>query len=139
MPSAVPAVDLPIPHLDRPWLGGSRGGPREHGHHLAAAAHGAIDISPVNVRMQQWPEGIPPPCDDGRMCLLGEISHGNILQPESLARCQGRRQRWLRRRRVSDMHGVGRTGLDGRPVPVEQDVTAGPALLLLIEPFRAQN
>jgi sterol desaturase/sphingolipid hydroxylase (fatty acid hydroxylase superfamily) len=36
---------------------------------------------------------------------------------------------------------VGRTGLDGRPVPVEQDVAAGPALLLmagqLIEPFQA--
>jgi sterol desaturase/sphingolipid hydroxylase (fatty acid hydroxylase superfamily) len=38
---------------------------------------------------------------------------------------------------------VGRTGLDGRPVPVEQDVAAGPALLLmagqLIEPFQAQD
>jgi sterol desaturase/sphingolipid hydroxylase (fatty acid hydroxylase superfamily) len=36
---------------------------------------------------------------------------------------------------------VGRTGLDGRPVPVEQDNSAGPALVLLaeqlIEPFRA--
>ena len=36
---------------------------------------------------------------------------------------------------------VGRTGLDGRPVPVEQAGAAGPALLLLaeqlIEPFRA--
>ncbi|HEY6275491.1 MAG TPA: sterol desaturase family protein [Streptosporangiaceae bacterium] len=35
---------------------------------------------------------------------------------------------------------VGRTGLDGRPVPVEQDGSAGPALLLLagqlIEPFQ---
>ena len=38
---------------------------------------------------------------------------------------------------------VGRTGLDGRPVPVEQDDTAAPVLLLLaeqlIEPFRAQG
>ena len=38
---------------------------------------------------------------------------------------------------------VGRTGLDGRPVPVEQDDAAGPALLLLagqlIEPFQAQG
>jgi sterol desaturase/sphingolipid hydroxylase (fatty acid hydroxylase superfamily) len=38
---------------------------------------------------------------------------------------------------------VGRTGLDGRPVPVEQDGSAGPALLLLagqlIEPFQAQG
>jgi sterol desaturase/sphingolipid hydroxylase (fatty acid hydroxylase superfamily) len=38
---------------------------------------------------------------------------------------------------------VGRTGLDGRPVPVEQDVAAGPALRLmagqLIEPFQAQD
>jgi sterol desaturase/sphingolipid hydroxylase (fatty acid hydroxylase superfamily) len=38
---------------------------------------------------------------------------------------------------------VGRTGLDGRPVPVEQDDSAGPALLLvagqLIEPFQAQR
>jgi sterol desaturase/sphingolipid hydroxylase (fatty acid hydroxylase superfamily) len=38
---------------------------------------------------------------------------------------------------------VGRTGLDGRPVPVEQDDSAGPALLLLagqlIEPFRARG
>ena len=36
---------------------------------------------------------------------------------------------------------VGRTGLDGRPVPVEQDSSAGPPLVLLaeqlIEPFRA--
>ena len=36
---------------------------------------------------------------------------------------------------------VGRTGLDGRPVPVEQDDSAGPALLLLAgqlaEPFQA--
>lgn len=39
--------------------------------------------------------------------------------------------------------GVGRTGLDGRPVPVEQDGLAGPALLLmagqLIEPFQAHD
>jgi len=39
--------------------------------------------------------------------------------------------------------GVGRTGLDGRPVPVEQDGTAGSALLLLAgqltEPFQAQG
>jgi sterol desaturase/sphingolipid hydroxylase (fatty acid hydroxylase superfamily) len=38
---------------------------------------------------------------------------------------------------------VGRTGLDGRPVPVEQDGAAGPALRLmagqLIEPFQAQD
>ncbi len=38
--------------------------------------------------------------------------------------------------------GVGRTGLDGRPVPVEQD-SAGPVLLLvaeqLIEPFQARG
>ena len=38
--------------------------------------------------------------------------------------------------------GAGRTGLDGRPVPVEQE-DAGPALLLLagqlIEPFQAQR
>ena len=38
---------------------------------------------------------------------------------------------------------VGRTGLDGRPVPVEQAVSARPAPLLmaeqLIEPFRAQT
>jgi sterol desaturase/sphingolipid hydroxylase (fatty acid hydroxylase superfamily) len=36
--------------------------------------------------------------------------------------------------------GVGRTGLDGRPVPVEQDDPAGPVLVLvarqLLEPFR---
>jgi sterol desaturase/sphingolipid hydroxylase (fatty acid hydroxylase superfamily) len=39
--------------------------------------------------------------------------------------------------------GVGRTGLDGRPVPVEQDEPAGPVLLLvagqLIEPFQARD
>jgi sterol desaturase/sphingolipid hydroxylase (fatty acid hydroxylase superfamily) len=39
--------------------------------------------------------------------------------------------------------GVGRTGLDGRPVPVEQDDSAGPVLLLvagqLAEPFQAQR
>ncbi len=39
--------------------------------------------------------------------------------------------------------GVGRTGLGGRPVPVEQDDSAGPALLLvaeqLIEPFQARS
>jgi sterol desaturase/sphingolipid hydroxylase (fatty acid hydroxylase superfamily) len=38
---------------------------------------------------------------------------------------------------------VGRTGLDGRPVPVEQDGSAGPVLLLvaeqLIEPFQASR
>jgi len=38
---------------------------------------------------------------------------------------------------------VGRTGLDGRPVPVEQDNSAGPALLLLagqlIEPFQTRG
>jgi hypothetical protein len=38
---------------------------------------------------------------------------------------------------------VGRTGLDGRPVPVEQDGSAAPALLLvagqLIEPFQVQR
>jgi len=37
-------------------------------------------------------------------------------------------------------HPVGRTGLDGRPVPVEQDRSSRPALLLLAgqlaEPFR---
>jgi hypothetical protein len=37
---------------------------------------------------------------------------------------------------------VARTGLDGRPVPVEQDTSATPALLLmaeqLIEPFQTQ-
>jgi sterol desaturase/sphingolipid hydroxylase (fatty acid hydroxylase superfamily) len=39
--------------------------------------------------------------------------------------------------------GAGRTGLAGRPVPVEQDVSAPPVLLLvaeqLIEPFQAQG
>ena len=38
---------------------------------------------------------------------------------------------------------AGRTGLDGRPIPVEQDGAAGPALLLLaeqlLEPFQAQR
>jgi sterol desaturase/sphingolipid hydroxylase (fatty acid hydroxylase superfamily) len=38
---------------------------------------------------------------------------------------------------------AGRTGLDGRPVPVEQDAAARPVLLLmaeqLIEPFQAQR
>jgi sterol desaturase/sphingolipid hydroxylase (fatty acid hydroxylase superfamily) len=38
---------------------------------------------------------------------------------------------------------VGRTGLDGRPVPVEQDASTGSALLLLaeqlIEPFQARD
>jgi len=38
---------------------------------------------------------------------------------------------------------VGRTGLDGRPVPVEQEASAGPALLLLAgqlaEPFQARS
>jgi len=38
---------------------------------------------------------------------------------------------------------VGRTGLDGRPIPVEQDDSTGPALLLiaeqLIEPFQARD
>ena len=38
---------------------------------------------------------------------------------------------------------AGRTGLDGRPVPVEQDASSAPALLLvaeqLIEPFQAQG
>jgi hypothetical protein len=38
---------------------------------------------------------------------------------------------------------VGRTGLDGRPIPVEQDDSAGLGLLLLgeqlIEPFQARG
>jgi hypothetical protein len=34
--------------------------------------------------------------------------------------------------------GVTRTGLDGRPVLVEQEAAAGPALLLLAGPFRAR-
>ena len=38
---------------------------------------------------------------------------------------------------------AGRTGLDGLPVPVEQDASAAPALLLmaeqLIEPFQPQR
>ena len=41
-------------------------------------------------------------------------------------------------------HIVGRTGLAGRPVPVEQDGQPHPALLLLLanqlaEPFRTQT
>ena len=39
--------------------------------------------------------------------------------------------------------GTGRTGLDGRPVPVEQDGSARPVLLLLaeqlMEPFQARG
>jgi sterol desaturase/sphingolipid hydroxylase (fatty acid hydroxylase superfamily) len=46
-----------------------------------------------------------------------------------------------RARFPSPSDGVGRTGLAGRPVPVEQDDAAAPALLLLaeqlIEPFQA--
>ena len=38
---------------------------------------------------------------------------------------------------------AGRTGLDGRPVPVEQDASAGPMLLVmagqLVEPFATQR
>jgi sterol desaturase/sphingolipid hydroxylase (fatty acid hydroxylase superfamily) len=45
-----------------------------------------------------------------------------------------------RARFPSRTDGVNRTGLDGRPVPVEQEASAGPALLLvagqLAEPFR---
>ena len=48
-----------------------------------------------------------------------------------------------RARFPSRSDAVGRTGLDGRPVPVEQDNRAGRALLLLaeqlIEPFQAQS
>ncbi len=48
-----------------------------------------------------------------------------------------------RARFPSPAAGVGRTGLDGRPVPVEQDDSAGRALLLLaeqlIEPFQARG
>jgi sterol desaturase/sphingolipid hydroxylase (fatty acid hydroxylase superfamily) len=48
------------------------------------------------------------------------------------------RARFPRRR-----DGAGRTGLDGRPVPVEQDGSARPALVLLaeqlIEPFQARG
>jgi sterol desaturase/sphingolipid hydroxylase (fatty acid hydroxylase superfamily) len=48
-----------------------------------------------------------------------------------------------RARFPSRSDGVGRTGLGGRPVPVEQDGSAGPALLLLaeqlIEPFQTQR
>jgi sterol desaturase/sphingolipid hydroxylase (fatty acid hydroxylase superfamily) len=48
-----------------------------------------------------------------------------------------------RARFPSRSEGVGRTGLDGRPIPVEQDDSAGPAVLLLaeqlIEPFQARG
>jgi sterol desaturase/sphingolipid hydroxylase (fatty acid hydroxylase superfamily) len=48
-----------------------------------------------------------------------------------------------RARFPSRYDGSGRTGLDGRPVPVEQEDSAAPALLLLaeqlIEPFQAQR
>jgi sterol desaturase/sphingolipid hydroxylase (fatty acid hydroxylase superfamily) len=48
-----------------------------------------------------------------------------------------------RARFPSRSESAGRTGLDGRPVPVEQDDSAGPALLLLaeqlIEPFQARD
>ena len=48
-----------------------------------------------------------------------------------------------RARFPSRADAVGRTGLDGRPVPVEQDDSAGPVLLLLagqlIEPFQARR
>jgi sterol desaturase/sphingolipid hydroxylase (fatty acid hydroxylase superfamily) len=48
-----------------------------------------------------------------------------------------------RARFPSRADAVGRTGLDGRPVPVEQDGATAPALLLLaeqlIEPFQAQR
>jgi sterol desaturase/sphingolipid hydroxylase (fatty acid hydroxylase superfamily) len=48
-----------------------------------------------------------------------------------------------RARFPSRSEAVGRTGLDGRPVPVEQDASAGPGLLLLaeqlIEPFQARQ
>jgi len=47
-----------------------------------------------------------------------------------------------RARFPSRTDSVNRTGLDGRPVPVEQEASAGPALLLvaeqLAEPFRAR-
>jgi sterol desaturase/sphingolipid hydroxylase (fatty acid hydroxylase superfamily) len=48
-----------------------------------------------------------------------------------------------RTRFPSRSDGAGPTGLKSRPVPVEQDDSAGPALLLLaeqlIEPFQAQR
>ena len=48
-----------------------------------------------------------------------------------------------RARFPSRADSVNRTGLDGRPVPVEQEASAGPALLLvagqLAEPFRARS
>jgi sterol desaturase/sphingolipid hydroxylase (fatty acid hydroxylase superfamily) len=48
-----------------------------------------------------------------------------------------------RARFPSRRDGAGRTGLDGRPVPVEQDTYRGPVPLLiaaqLIEPFRARD
>jgi sterol desaturase/sphingolipid hydroxylase (fatty acid hydroxylase superfamily) len=48
-----------------------------------------------------------------------------------------------RARFPSPSDGVGRTGLDGRPVPVEQDDSAGRVLVLLaeqlIEPFQARG
>jgi sterol desaturase/sphingolipid hydroxylase (fatty acid hydroxylase superfamily) len=46
------------------------------------------------------------------------------------------------RARFPGGHVVGRTGLDGRPVPVEQDDLAGPLRLMagqLVEPFQAQR
>ena len=48
-----------------------------------------------------------------------------------------------RARFPSRSDAAGLTGLDGRPVPVEQDATARPVLLLmagqLIEPFQGQG
>jgi sterol desaturase/sphingolipid hydroxylase (fatty acid hydroxylase superfamily) len=48
-----------------------------------------------------------------------------------------------RARFPSRSDGAGGTGLDGRPIPVEQDDSAGPVLLLLaeqlIEPFQARG
>jgi arginase len=50
---------------------------------------------------------------------------------------------WARLTVPSRHPAVGRTGLDGRPVPVEQDTHRTPALMLLAgqlaEPFQARD
>jgi sterol desaturase/sphingolipid hydroxylase (fatty acid hydroxylase superfamily) len=83
---------------------------------------GRVIVSPAYHRLHHAPD-------------IQDMNLGVVLTIwDVLARCA---------RFPSRADAVGRTGLDGRPVPVEQDGATAPALLLLaeqlIEPFQAQR
>ena len=83
---------------------------------------GRVIVSPAYHRLHHAPD--PQAVNLGVVLTIWDILAGYATLP-------------------SRRDGVGRTGLDGRPVPAEQDEAAGPARLLLaeqlIEPFQARG